>query len=138
MNEYDIPVLFQVTSVTEENAALALAHEIAAKIGSNVSLRYASTLESWHMPNHQSADGSDNPVRVVIEPIEPAYSERQALVQEIEDIVSNDTYRIVRFYSDDRPREVIEERVTLEQAKEHCNDPDTQSDWWFDGYEKED
>lgn len=62
-----------------------------------------------------------------------------------------DTYQIVRFYQD-HPREVIETGLTLEEAQEHCNDPETSSKTcagteamqrtaelgvWFDGYEKE-
>lgn len=48
-----------------------------------------------------------------------------------------DTYKIIRFYSQD-DREVIEEGLTLEEAQEHCNRKDTHGDGWFDGYEKED
>lgn len=62
-----------------------------------------------------------------------------------------DTYRIVRFYQN-HGREVITEGLTLEQAEEHCNDPETSSRTatgehaerrtrqmgaWFDGFEKE-
>jgi hypothetical protein len=46
------------------------------------------------------------------------------------------TYRIVRFYQDDRPREVIEDDLTLEQAKAHCLRPDTRGEGWFDGFEE--
>jgi hypothetical protein len=49
-----------------------------------------------------------------------------------------DTYKIVRFYQDDRPREIIDRGLTLEQAQEHCRREDTQGDGWFDGHEKED
>ncbi len=45
-------------------------------------------------------------------------------------------YRIVRFFKDWRPKEIIEENLTLEEAKEHCNDPETSGDGWFDGYER--
>lgn len=64
-----------------------------------------------------------------------------------------DTYRIVRFYEDNnRAREVITRGLTLEQAKAHCQDPETSSTTatseaaqertanfgrWFDGFEKE-
>lgn len=47
------------------------------------------------------------------------------------------TYRIVRFYRDDRPKEVINTGFTLEQAQAHCNDEKTHGEAWFDGYEVE-
>lgn len=63
------------------------------------------------------------------------------------------TYRIVRFFQDNKqPREVITRGLSLEQAQEHCEDPDTSSKTctteagmkrtqlqgpWFDGYEEE-
>jgi hypothetical protein len=66
--------------------------------------------------------------------------------------------KIVRFYEDDRPAKIIKTGLTLEQAKAHCNDPETSSytaksprgcegnekriaEWhkknkhWFDGFE---
>lgn len=46
------------------------------------------------------------------------------------------TYRIMRFYQSGSA-EVVEEGLTLEEAQEHCNDPDTSGDGWFDGYEAE-
>jgi len=65
-----------------------------------------------------------------------------------------ETYRIVRgyFHSDRWPREVIATGLTLEEAQEHCRDPQTSSSTatdedavrrteergpWFDGYEEE-
>lgn len=48
------------------------------------------------------------------------------------------TYRIVRFFQDDRPRQTIEEGLTLDEAQEHCNREDTHGDGWFDGYYEED
>ena len=48
-----------------------------------------------------------------------------------------DTYKILRFYRDDRVTEVIATGLTLEQAQEHCNDPATEGDGWFDGYTRE-
>jgi hypothetical protein len=62
-------------------------------------------------------------------------------------------YNIVRFYRDSPfiRRRVIEERVTLEEAQQHCSDPETSSSTctskagkartrrvgaWFDGYEQ--
>jgi len=48
------------------------------------------------------------------------------------------TYKIVRFFfEDDKPSEIIKEGLTREEAKEHCNDPETQGDGWFDGFEEE-
>lgn len=45
-------------------------------------------------------------------------------------------YTIVRYYAKEgkRPR-VIRKGVTLEEAREHCNDPKTRkAGVWFDGY----
>lgn len=52
------------------------------------------------------------------------------------------TYRIERFYSDERDSEVIERGLTLEQAQAHCNSEDTHGTTsfgvdWFDGYYEE-
>ena len=64
------------------------------------------------------------------------------------------TYRIVRFYRDnpDLNRTIVTRGLTLEQAQDHCNDPETSSSTcsspegvartkqhgpWFDGYEEE-
>lgn len=62
-----------------------------------------------------------------------------------------DTYKIVRMYFCG-PRRIIKTGLTLEQAQEHCKDPETSSSTatssaatrrtaekgpWFDGYEKE-
>jgi hypothetical protein len=49
----------------------------------------------------------------------------------------DNTYKIIRFRFDGE-NEVIETGLTLEEAQEHCNDPDTHGDGWFDGYEQED
>jgi hypothetical protein len=61
------------------------------------------------------------------------------------------TYKIVRMYFKDGKR-VIKRGLTLEEAQEHCNDPETSSSTckkvagnirteecgpWFDGYEEE-
>ena len=48
-----------------------------------------------------------------------------------------ETYRIVRFFQDDRPREVIVRGLSLEQVQAHCNREDTKGEGWFDGYEQE-
>jgi len=46
------------------------------------------------------------------------------------------TYRIVRFFKD-KESEIIKEGLSLEEAKEHCQDPDTKGEGWFDGFEEE-
>ena len=63
------------------------------------------------------------------------------------------TYKIMRFFQDrDRDSQIIRRGLTLEEAKEHCKDPETSSskctsEWgarlteqagpWFDGYDEE-
>jgi len=48
------------------------------------------------------------------------------------------TYKIIRFYRDfDAPSETIKTGLTLEEAREHCNDPRTSTEEYFDGYESE-
>lgn len=57
------------------------------------------------------------------------------------------TYKILRFYQDDRPTEVIATGLTLEEAQAHCRREDTRDGAsvdaggsgaaWFDGYTKE-
>ena len=64
------------------------------------------------------------------------------------------TYKIIRFYRDapELNRTVVTRGLTLEQAQEHCHDPETSSSTatspeavarteahgpWFDGYEEE-
>ena len=46
------------------------------------------------------------------------------------------TYMIIRFHYKKANR-VIKRGLTLEQAQAHCNDPATEGEGWFDGYEKE-
>lgn len=48
----------------------------------------------------------------------------------------SDIYKIVR-YTFQKPSQIVKRGLTLEQAQEHCNDPSTASDGWFDGYEME-
>jgi hypothetical protein len=49
----------------------------------------------------------------------------------------NMTYKIIRFYFD-KENETRETGLTLEEAREHCNDPDTcEPGEWFDGYDSE-
>ncbi len=45
-------------------------------------------------------------------------------------------YVIVRFFFEG-PSQVIKSGLTLEEAREHCNDPSTEGDGWFDGYDQE-
>lgn len=64
------------------------------------------------------------------------------------------TYKIIRFYRDnvELNRAVVTRGLTLEQARAHCNDPESSSNTattpealarteangpWFDGYEEE-
>jgi hypothetical protein len=64
------------------------------------------------------------------------------------------TYSIIRFYQNNElTRQVIKTGLSLREAQEHCNNPETSSrtcvldenlfhtevnGQWFDGYEKED
>jgi hypothetical protein len=47
-------------------------------------------------------------------------------------------YMIVRFFADDRPREIRQRGLTLIEAKAWCARSDTKGQDWFDGYTKED
>jgi len=62
------------------------------------------------------------------------------------------TYRIVRLHKDNYERPVLLRQLTLEEAQEHCSDPETSSSTcegerakkyterhgaWFDAYEEE-
>ncbi len=48
------------------------------------------------------------------------------------------TYKIVRFYSTERPSRIVKRGLTLEEAQAHCRDPETRVEGqWFDGYDKE-
>lgn len=44
--------------------------------------------------------------------------------------------KIIRFRQNG-PREVLASHLTIEEAQEHCNKPETSGDGWFDGYELE-
>jgi hypothetical protein len=45
-------------------------------------------------------------------------------------------YKIIRFYSDpDEPSHVVKTGLTWEEARDHCNDPSTRGEGWFDGYD---
>jgi len=50
------------------------------------------------------------------------------------------TYQIIRKYFDTNHPDhdkVIDEDLTLEEAQEHCKDPDTKGGGWFDVYYEE-
>jgi len=56
------------------------------------------------------------------------------------------TYKIIRFFKDGRDSATINTELTLEEAQEHCKDPESSSKTascntynteWFDGYEAE-
>ena len=48
-----------------------------------------------------------------------------------------DTYKIIRFFKDKHENEIVEEGLSLEDAKLWCNREDTHSEDWFDGFTKE-
>jgi len=65
---------------------------------------------------------------------------------------SDKTYKIVRFYQKNHPKEIIKTGLSFEEAQEHCNDDETSSSTcekpenvartekmgeWFDGYNEE-
>ena len=65
---------------------------------------------------------------------------------------SRPTYKVIRFFRDSDKRMVIKTGLTLEEAREHCSDPETSSSTasgiveialtknfgpWFDGYSEE-
>jgi hypothetical protein len=62
------------------------------------------------------------------------------------------TYRIIRFFKNSYDKKTIKTGLTLEEAQEHCGDPETSSSTcrtakmqnltarlgpWFDGYDEE-
>jgi hypothetical protein len=49
------------------------------------------------------------------------------------------TYSIIRIYhpSLNKSSRIIKRGLTLEEAQDHCNDPSTATEDWFDGFEKE-
>lgn len=47
------------------------------------------------------------------------------------------TYRIIRFFQDDTPSKVIETGLTRKEAQAHCQDPESEGDGWFDGFQSE-
>jgi len=54
-------------------------------------------------------------------------------------LLDGQTYKIVRCYhpSQNKENEVIKTGLTLEEAREHCNDKTTATDEYFDGYREE-
>lgn len=54
-------------------------------------------------------------------------------------VVDERTYEIVRYYhpSQNKGSEVVKSGLTLEEAREHCNDKSTATDEYFDGYREE-
>ena len=51
------------------------------------------------------------------------------------------TYKIIRFYAPGtgKDNETVKTGLTLEEAQEHCRDPDAREESrWFDGYNEED
>lgn len=62
------------------------------------------------------------------------------------------TYKIIRYYQDIGREDIVATGLTLEEAREHCNDPETSSETatgevalartkcfgpWFHGYSEE-
>jgi hypothetical protein len=48
------------------------------------------------------------------------------------------SYKIIRFYRNDRKPKVMRKGLTLKEAQAHCNDPATRKEGvWFDGYDEE-
>jgi hypothetical protein len=46
------------------------------------------------------------------------------------------SYKIIRHFMD-KPNKEVMHGLTLEEAQEHCRDPKTHGEGWFDGYEEE-
>jgi hypothetical protein len=49
------------------------------------------------------------------------------------------TYSIIRIFhpSLNKSSRIIKTGLTLQEAQDHCGDPSTATDKWFDGYEQE-
>lgn len=47
------------------------------------------------------------------------------------------TYKIIRFFRDDKSPVIIKTGLSLEEVQEHCQKDDTHGDGWFDGYDEE-
>ena len=47
------------------------------------------------------------------------------------------TYKIVRFFFDDKEPEIVRTGLTLKQARDYCSSKESKGEGWFDGYTKE-
>ena len=50
--------------------------------------------------------------------------------------MKEEEYKIMRYKQNGKSK-VIKIGLTLQEAREHCNDPLTSGEGWFDGYTKE-
>ena len=119
LNEIDKTALKEAIKAEEPDASEELINQIFAnqvKLGTEIT--------------YLKDPKKDDDQKVTLgEPISKQKPQKESKLKE---------YRIVRFYRDDRPKEVIDTGLSLEDARAHCKDPDTKGDGWFDGYEKED
>ena len=59
-------------------------------------------------------------------------------MNEVESLLKDcETYKVIRFYRDERQKEVIATGLSLFEARLHCKDPKTNTDTSFDGYDAE-
>ena len=57
-------------------------------------------------------------------------------MNDVEELLKDcETYKIIRFYRDDRPKETIRTGLSLLEARLHCKDPETLTAEYFDGYD---
>lgn len=47
------------------------------------------------------------------------------------------TYKVLRFFADETPAELIATGLTYEEARAHCKSADTHGNGWFDGFTEE-
>lgn len=47
------------------------------------------------------------------------------------------TYKIVRFFKDDRTKREVAHGLSLEEAQEWCSEEETHGEDWFDGFYRE-
>jgi len=45
--------------------------------------------------------------------------------------------RVIRKFQDDSPDEVILEKVSVQEAKDHCSDPVSSGEGWYDVWYRE-
>ena len=84
---------------------------------------------------------------ITTDPTDPAFWGPMDVSDDDTEAEDEHTYEIVRFYADrDEPSRVLETGLTLAEAQEHCNDPETSSStatspdepgMWFDGFREE-